>query len=183
MYMGNNYSDIIDIEMFYVTVIDKAPNEPHVMKEFAAGYGSGGGSGYGGGSSSGSGSGSRGGGGGSGSGSGNSGPKGASNGLLEGVQTALDVAGLVPGLGEIADGINAVIYAANGDYVNASLSLAAMIPIGGQLATAGKLGVKAADVASTAYKPVSGIVKGTSKGIPNSSYIYKSSEGNVISKY
>ena len=53
-----------------------------------------------------------------------------------------NVTGLVPGFGEVADGINAIIYLANGDYVNASLSLAAMIPIGGQLATAGKLGMK-----------------------------------------
>lgn len=98
-------------------------------------------------------SGSYGGGGtGSGSGNGNSDPKGASNGVLEGVQTALDVAGLVPGFGEIADGINAIIYLVNGDYVNASLSMAAMISIGWQLATVGKLGMKAADATNVVYR-------------------------------
>lgn len=98
-------------------------------------------------------SGSYGGGGtGSGSGNGNSDPKGASNGVLEGVQTALDVAGLVPGFGEIADGINAIIYLVDGDYVNASLSMAAMISIGWQLATVGKLGMKAADATNVVYR-------------------------------
>src|SRR5690606_12479255 len=121
----------------------KSGAEPEAIKQFGQDphqYGGGGG-----GSGAGSGRGSGGGGGGFGGGSSNCGPKGARNGVLGGVQTVLDVVGLVPGFGEIADGINAVIYAANGDYVNASLSLAAMIPIGGQLATAGKLGMKAAD--------------------------------------
>ncbi|OJV35347.1 MAG: hypothetical protein BGO33_08740 [Bacteroidia bacterium 43-41] len=39
------------------------------------------------------------------------------------VQGGLDVAGLIPGIGEIADGINALIYVVNGDYVNAGLVL------------------------------------------------------------
>lgn len=86
-------------------------------------------------------------------------PRGASNGVLEGVQTALDVAGLVPEVGEIADGINAIIYAANGDYVNASLSLAAMVPLGGQL------GMKAADVAKTGN-----VIKKTSSKVD---YLFK----------
>lgn len=75
-----------------------------------------------------------------------------SNGFLDGFQTVLDIAGLVPGFGEIADGINAAIYVARGDYANAALSAAAMIPIGGQAATAAKLGIKGADVAKTAAK-------------------------------
>ena len=58
-------------------------------------------------------------------------------------QTGLDVVGLIPGLGEIADGINAVIYYARGDKVNGMLSLAAMAPIGGQAATAAKFARKA----------------------------------------
>ncbi len=59
--------------------------------------------------------------------------------VLDGVQTGLDVVGLVPGVGEIADGINALIYTARGDYVNAGLSTAAMIPFVGWAATGGKL--------------------------------------------
>ncbi|MCT2582004.1 WXG100-like domain-containing protein [Actinophytocola gossypii] len=57
--------------------------------------------------------------------------------------TALDVIGLVPVVGEAADAINAGWYAAEGDWVNAGLSLAAMVPIAGWAATGGKLGYKA----------------------------------------
>lgn len=56
------------------------------------------------------------------------------NGLIM-LQMLLDAGGLVPVFGEIFDGINALIYLANGDYVNASLSMAAMIPVAGVGAT------------------------------------------------
>jgi hypothetical protein len=49
----------------------------------------------------------------------------------------------VPVVGEIADGANAAWYAAEGDYLNAGLSAAAMVPFVGWAATGGKLGVKA----------------------------------------
>ena len=52
--------------------------------------------------------------------------------------TGLDALGIVPALGEAADGANAALYAYEGDYLNAGLSAAAMIPIGGWLATGGK---------------------------------------------
>lgn len=64
----------------------------------------------------------------------------------------LDVGGLVPVLGEPADGVNAIWYAAEGDEVNAALSAAGMIPIGGWFATGGKLvnkGVRSVDNAPT----------------------------------
>ncbi|QOY91372.1 RHS repeat-associated core domain-containing protein [Paludibaculum fermentans] len=54
--------------------------------------------------------------------------------LLSLFQAGLDVAGLVPGIGEVADGLNGAIYLAQGDWGNAALSAASMIPIGGQLA-------------------------------------------------
>lgn len=57
--------------------------------------------------------------------------------------TALDVVGLVPIVGEVADGVNALWYLAEGDYTNAALSGAAMVPFAGWVATGGKLGVKA----------------------------------------
>lgn len=63
--------------------------------------------------------------------------------ILDGVQTGLDVVGLIPGVGEIADGVNALIYTGRGDYVNAAISTAAMIPIVGWAATGGKLTNKA----------------------------------------
>ncbi len=57
-------------------------------------------------------------------------------------QTSLDLLGLVPGFGEPADGINALIYASQGDEVNAGLSAAGMIPFLGWGATGGKIGGK-----------------------------------------
>lgn len=54
----------------------------------------------------------------------------------------LDVAGLVPVIGEPADAANAAWYTAEGDYTNAALSAAAMVPIAGWAATGGKLGIK-----------------------------------------
>jgi hypothetical protein len=51
---------------------------------------------------------------------------------LEGLQNFLGLMGLVPGAGEFADAANALIYAIRGDMVNAGLSVAAMLPIGGQ---------------------------------------------------
>ncbi len=71
---------------------------------------------------------------------------------VKGLQAGLDVVGLIPLFGEAADGINAGIYAIQGDWGNASLSAAAMIPIGGQAAT----GVKLTKRAHTVYTGVKG---------------------------
>jgi len=59
----------------------------------------------------------------------------------------LDVVGLVPGVGEVADLANAAWYTAEGDYVLAGLSAAAAIPFAGWLATGGKAAVKGARAA------------------------------------
>ncbi len=56
--------------------------------------------------------------------------------------TVLDVAGLVPLVGELADGANALWYTADGDYTAAGLSAAAMIPVVGWVSTGGRLGVR-----------------------------------------
>jgi RHS repeat-associated protein len=53
--------------------------------------------------------------------------------------TILDVVGMIPIVGEIADGINALWYLAEGDYVNAALSAAALVPFAGAAATGAKL--------------------------------------------
>ncbi|CAM2063905.1 DUF1308 domain-containing protein [Sulfidibacter corallicola] len=65
------------------------------------------------------------------------------------VHTTLDVVGLVPGLGEVADGLNALIYLAEGNYTDAALSAAAMIPFAGAAATAAKFGKKGLAAADT----------------------------------
>jgi len=63
------------------------------------------------------------------------------------VHSGLDVLGAVPIVGVIADGANAVIYTAEGDYGNAALSSASVaanfIPGGGAMMKAGKLANKA----------------------------------------
>ncbi|HEY1974368.1 MAG TPA: hypothetical protein VGH89_40915 [Pseudonocardia sp.] len=62
--------------------------------------------------------------------------------------TALDIAGLVPVIGEAADGVNAAWYLVEGDYKNAGISAAGMVPglgdlaVGGKLAAAGIVGAK-----------------------------------------
>lgn len=77
--------------------------------------------------------------------------------ILDGFQTGLDVVGLVPGLGEIADGANALIYLGKGDYTNASLSGAAMIPFAGWAATGTKLAIKAEKAYSVAKVAKGGV--------------------------
>jgi hypothetical protein len=70
---------------------------------------------------------------------------------LDVVQGGLDVVGLVPGFGEPADGVNALIYTARGDYVNAGLSAGGMIPIAGWGSTGikwGRRGLEYADEAA-----------------------------------
>ncbi len=73
-------------------------------------------------------------------------PKAASTkssmGFMDMLHGALDAAGMVPALGIIPDGINALIYIAEGDVAGAGFSAAAMVPIFGQGATATKYTVK-----------------------------------------
>ncbi|MEK4404720.1 T7SS effector LXG polymorphic toxin [Sporosarcina sp. FSL K6-6792] len=64
------------------------------------------------------------------------------NKLLDSFQFGLDLAGLIPVVGEVADGVNGVIYTARGDALNAALSFGAMIPVAGWASTGGKLALK-----------------------------------------
>ncbi|WP_056829208.1 T7SS effector LXG polymorphic toxin [Psychrobacillus sp. FJAT-21963] len=68
------------------------------------------------------------------------------NKLLDSFQFVLDIAGLIPVVGEVADGVNGVIYSARGDALNATLSFSAMIPIAGWASTGGKLAKKGSDL-------------------------------------
>jgi hypothetical protein len=63
-------------------------------------------------------------------------------GWMEWVHGTLDVAGLIPGFGEVADGVNALIYLAEGRHLEAGLSAAAMVPIWGWAATGSKLAIR-----------------------------------------
>ncbi|AWG24402.1 hypothetical protein FK004_03720 [Flavobacterium kingsejongi] len=62
---------------------------------------------------------------------------------LESFQKILEGVGLAPGIGEFADGLNAIIYAARGDKVNAAISTASMVPFLGWAAVSTKYAVKA----------------------------------------
>ena len=61
----------------------------------------------------------------------------------EKIHTALLAAGMTPGLGNVADAADALLYAAEGEFGSAGLSVAAMAPIAGQLVSA-KRSLKAA---------------------------------------
>lgn len=69
--------------------------------------------------------------------------------ILDGVQVGLDVVGLIPGVGEVADLANAGISALRGDWVGAGLSLASAIPFAGWGAAAGKAGRRAVQAVSS----------------------------------
>ncbi|WP_339157227.1 contractile injection system protein, VgrG/Pvc8 family [Paenibacillus sp. FSL W8-0186] len=76
---------------------------------------------------------------------------------LDVVQVGLDVAGLIPGLGEIADLVNAGIYLARGDYANAALSAAAAIPFAGWAATGAKFVKRGVEAFKTGQKLMKGV--------------------------
>jgi len=54
---------------------------------------------------------------------------------LDSVQTGLDIFGMIPVIGELADFANAGLSFARGDYAGAALSIAAMVPFVGNAAT------------------------------------------------
>jgi hypothetical protein len=64
---------------------------------------------------------------------------------LELIHSFLDIVGMAPFIGEAADGINALVYLAEGRYGMAAISAAALIPFAGIAATAGKGVLKYAD--------------------------------------
>ncbi|MEE9362428.1 MAG: AHH domain-containing protein [Cellulophaga sp.] len=84
---------------------------------------------------------------------------------LDAFQFGLDLIGIIPAFGEIADITNGVIYTVRGDGVNASLSYSSAIPLAGWFTTGTKLGlkvIKLADNAKTTLKWIvdsNGIIK------------------------
>ncbi|ALX03737.1 hypothetical protein [Aeromicrobium erythreum] len=71
------------------------------------------------------------------------------------VHTVLAVAGLVPGIGEVADGADAALYLLEGDTKNALISFAAMVPGIGVGATLRKASVRLErDAAENLAEPV-----------------------------
>ena len=68
------------------------------------------------------------------------------------VHLGLDVLGFVPVAGEYFDGVNALLYASQGDYANAALSGSSMIPIAGWIPAGGKLAGKLPKLIGKALK-------------------------------
>lgn len=72
--------------------------------------------------------------------------------MLDGLQMALDAAGMFPGLGAVPDLLNACISACRGDWANAGLCLFAAIPGIGDAAGAAKLIKNGAKMAQKSKK-------------------------------
>jgi hypothetical protein len=64
--------------------------------------------------------------------------------LRQAGHTALDAAGMVPVVQEVANGVNAVWYATEGDWANAGISAAGIIPIAGDAAVGTRLALDGA---------------------------------------
>lgn len=64
--------------------------------------------------------------------------------VLSAIHYGLDGFGLIPGVGEFADGAGALLYLAEGNYTDAGIGAAAMIPFAGWAATGAK-GLRYAD--------------------------------------
>lgn len=66
--------------------------------------------------------------------------------LIDWIQGGLDVVGLIPGVGEAADGVNALISVARGNPLEALFSLVSMVPMAGDaVGKSGKLVLKILD--------------------------------------
>ncbi|MCW3844991.1 polymorphic toxin-type HINT domain-containing protein [Micromonospora yasonensis] len=97
---------------------------------------------------------------------------------------ALDVAGMVPVIGEVADVANGIWYAAEGNYVDAALSLASAIPLAGNAVAAAKLaktGKKIADGIDTArdIEKAAENAKSLEKGVEGATDVNKAAPTNT----
>ena len=78
--------------------------------------------------------------------------------LTSTVHVSLDGIGLIPLIGELADGTNSVFYMAEGDYVNASLSAGACVPLLGWGSTGAKWTRKALKYSNNAFHSAGGLI-------------------------
>jgi RHS repeat-associated protein len=70
---------------------------------------------------------------------------------------ALDVAGMVPVVGAVADVANGAWYAAEGDYLDAGISFAGAIPVVGDAALGARMAVKGAKYAAEGAEALQGL--------------------------
>lgn len=81
------------------------------------------------------------------------------------VHISLDAFGLIPVFGEVADLTNGLIYAIEGDNINATLSVASAIPFVGYGSVATKYGLKVVNAATTVTTKVKLVWKVSANGI------------------
>lgn len=74
------------------------------------------------------------------------------NAVLDGIQTALDLAGFAPGVGAVPDLLNAAISACRGNWAEAGLSILAAVPLIGDVAAGAKLANRGVKMAKAAQK-------------------------------
>ncbi|WP_054750422.1 hypothetical protein [Ruminiclostridium josui] len=84
--------------------------------------------------------------------------------ILDGIQTVIDVIGFVPGVGDIADGVNVGISIVRKDWLGAVLSGIALIPVVGSamavpMKTISKVGSKIGDISKTVKNAIKQLVK------------------------
>ncbi|WP_254612969.1 RHS repeat-associated core domain-containing protein [Brevibacillus sp. HB1.1] len=106
-------------------------------------------------------------------------------GFLDSLQLGLDIVGMIPVIGEVADVVNAGISVARGDYAGAAMSLAAAIPGAGTAVTAAKLttkAVKATKAMTKATKAVKAADKalGVSKAVKATANAASAVKGKVV---
>ncbi len=75
------------------------------------------------------------------------------------IHTVLDVAGMIPALGMIPDGINGIYYVLEGDWKNATVSALAFLPVVGDIGVVGKYIKKGAGLLDNAFKGVVNLFK------------------------
>jgi len=77
--------------------------------------------------------------------------------LSAAIHTILDIAGFIPGWGAIADALNALIYAIEGDWTNAGMSALSAIPGFGDIASGCKWATKLFKSSSKIYKALDSV--------------------------
>ena len=76
----------------------------------------------------------------------------------------LDVAGLIPVVGEFADAASVVVYTAEGDYANAAISAAVLVPVAGEAILAAKIARQPEKQAIKEAKKLAVVIRPLPKG-------------------
>lgn len=105
--------------------------------------------------------------------------------VLDGVQMALDVAGMAPGVGAIPDLMNAAISVLRGDWVGAGLSIVAAVPGVGDVVGGAKIAYRGAHIAKNAQEANAAVrkfdkIKQQSKPVVMANEARKTAERNIV---